>query len=95
MLDLSALDILRMINSHNKVTTLYITRKENLVEETLQKSQTKNLESLEEVLTLLLEGSHVKPLAFQDLEGGLKMLEEQCSLKLQGQLNKSNHAIYS
>jgi len=42
-----------------------------------------------------VEDFHAKHSALLESDKGLNILEEHCSLKLQGQLNKSNHGIYS
>lgn len=62
---------------------------------TLQLSQTRFGEAIEEQLTLFAEDSHAKHSALQENEKDLMTFVGQCSSILPTRLNKSNHAILS
>src|SRR5690625_439007 len=62
---------------------------------TLQIYQTTIFEHLEDKSMLYAEDSLAKHLALQENEEDFQTLEELCSLRLQEQPNKSNHAFYS
>src|SRR5699024_4224557 len=60
----------------------------------LQQSQMTIFDNLGVNATSLSEGFPVKLSALQESEKGLKILGERYSLKLRGQLKKSNHLMY-
>ena len=60
----------------------------------LQESQMTIFDIIRTKPTSSQEDSLVKHSVSQENEQGLKILEEHCSLKLQGRLKKSNHLMY-
>src|SRR5690606_30966098 len=93
---MSALAMSSGINTHERVTRRYTIRKGNGQHMILHELQTTIFDFLEEKeLTLYVEDSHAKPSQLLvNVEDSLT-LEELCSSRLQGSLNKSNHGFYS
>lgn len=73
----------------------FIAQRESGPDMTLQQFQTTIFDYLEEKSILYVQDSHANPSQLQGKEVDFQTLEELCSSMLQGQLNKSNHAIYS